>query len=375
MSFQVIPNEVVDRIIDFLHDGGTETLFSCSLVARSWLPTAHFHNRKFRRVHVSTISPLFKLVTSPESQLYLRGVLDIGFASSMYCQDVASNEVALGVIASHPEHFCHVSDLSISNLDFGTVTPGVLESSFAAFSQVSSLTMYNCQFSSPEQFYTILKKMRSLSMMDVCLVGALGGRCDQALPPQLPCLKTLHMYSLPSEEHHGISNLMSNIDSIVDLQTLRVRFYDLVGMDGVLKRARTSLRELYISDINGDIKWAPVELHNLEVIFLQRQIADGAPVDCVVLLKVLLEMVMLNGANWGVRRIALQATFSFADWERDPMLFTALDAALCQLPKLSVIETMVDFDSKETLKMFPRCVARGIKLELGPVFADSRSLL
>lgn len=38
----VIPPEIVDRIIDYLHDDGN-TLIACSLVARDWVPSTRLH--------------------------------------------------------------------------------------------------------------------------------------------------------------------------------------------------------------------------------------------------------------------------------------------------------------------------------------------
>ena len=50
-----LPAEIIDRIIDFLHDDSTSLAY-CSQVCKLWLPTASFH--LFRSLHVRTSGPM-----------------------------------------------------------------------------------------------------------------------------------------------------------------------------------------------------------------------------------------------------------------------------------------------------------------------------
>ncbi|EMD35034.1 hypothetical protein CERSUDRAFT_125022 [Gelatoporia subvermispora B] len=71
----VLPPELTDRVIDFLHDDAA-VLKACSLVCRSWLPSCRFHKFSFTFIG-SEHQPLFKrtLQALPYIGPYIRHVL------------------------------------------------------------------------------------------------------------------------------------------------------------------------------------------------------------------------------------------------------------------------------------------------------------
>ena len=72
-----IPPEIVDRIIDYIHDD-PKTLMVCSLVARDWIPSAYFH--LFAKLSLFT----------PDDCVRLTELLNFSPSPLHYCQELTT---------------------------------------------------------------------------------------------------------------------------------------------------------------------------------------------------------------------------------------------------------------------------------------------
>ena len=67
----VLPNELMDRVIDHLHDD-QKTLSACALVCSSWLPAVRSHRFRHVRVWPRTLAAFHTLLqASPDLPLYV----------------------------------------------------------------------------------------------------------------------------------------------------------------------------------------------------------------------------------------------------------------------------------------------------------------
>ena len=166
-----LPPEVIDRIIDFLHDE-PKALAACSLVARSWTATSRYH--RFCMVLLLTSKNWAKfdrlIKISPTMVHYIRGItMDISDASSARWVSACTSFTSL-------EHITM----------FGAIIPP-WQSKAAAISsvahKVTSLTL-NVTFVSSADFWPIIRIFPSL--VSFCCIGS---RSVATLPPpqSLPC--------------------------------------------------------------------------------------------------------------------------------------------------------------------------------------------
>jgi len=59
-----IPNEIEDRILDFLHDS-KPTLKACALVCKAWLPTSRYHLTPVIKLNPHTVDYIIKIFKNP----------------------------------------------------------------------------------------------------------------------------------------------------------------------------------------------------------------------------------------------------------------------------------------------------------------------
>ena len=72
-----LPQELIDVIIDFLHDDNT-SLSSCSLVVRAWLAPSHFHKFRVLKVQEGGLLPRFTSLLE-NSATIARSIQDLCF--------------------------------------------------------------------------------------------------------------------------------------------------------------------------------------------------------------------------------------------------------------------------------------------------------
>jgi hypothetical protein len=71
-SMALLPPEITDRIIDFLHDD-RKALYACSLVCREWVPSSHTHLFWTINLSRNCQTALLRLLEfTPQVRLYVR---------------------------------------------------------------------------------------------------------------------------------------------------------------------------------------------------------------------------------------------------------------------------------------------------------------
>ena len=63
-----IPNEIQDRILDFLHDS-KPALKACALVCKAWLPTSRYHLTPVIKLNSSTVDYIIKIFKNPNCMI------------------------------------------------------------------------------------------------------------------------------------------------------------------------------------------------------------------------------------------------------------------------------------------------------------------
>jgi hypothetical protein len=69
----VLPNELIDQIIDHLHDND-DALDRCSRVRKSWLPACRFHLFSDVEIHEGNALDFVDIILSSDPRMYIRDV-------------------------------------------------------------------------------------------------------------------------------------------------------------------------------------------------------------------------------------------------------------------------------------------------------------
>jgi len=184
----VLPPELTDRIIDYLHDDN-RSLSVCSLVYRSWLPTARYHRFDMVVLKVMEMSTFQALLDSSPAVANVVSKLSLE-ASTRFSIEYFPNNDPLSIISRMP-HLRHLRlvRLKIFMTDLQCFT------SASNLNLLNSLSFDHCRFSSYESvivFVSFFSGLRHLSMYDV-------SNGLQIAPAQFPVYRNPHLEELHLE--------------------------------------------------------------------------------------------------------------------------------------------------------------------------------
>lgn len=157
----VVPNELADYILDFLHDD-RKALKACSLTCRIWYPTARYH--LYRQVHLTSpaaCETFYQLLQCEDTRhlgqftRYLHVSKAIAHTTGDKPQDVIHHQRWSSIFSAVPnvETF-HMSFLEMDNTFYSHIIPN--------FARTTDLTLQYCRFSSFGDFASVLLAFPSL---------------------------------------------------------------------------------------------------------------------------------------------------------------------------------------------------------------------
>lgn len=148
-----IPPEVIDYIVDFLHDD-YKTLANCSLTCRSWLPRARYHKFSSMRVTHDTRDKYLKLLhTCPDVWPYIQRLRLDAFGSRTPWTE-------WGIVAL-TNHLPNLHSLTLKGFSILTTLP--LES----VAHLRELMFHSCYFTSLDTLLSTLVSISSLQMLSL----------------------------------------------------------------------------------------------------------------------------------------------------------------------------------------------------------------
>ena len=239
---KALPNEIQDRILDFLHDS-KPTLKACSLVCKTWVPTSRYHLFSTGRIRLHgrdarscetllknpncTIQSCMHFSASlddPETAVNVSNVLQCLSPSSLHIQQFSN-------LYWHTLRNFHPSP-TIERLEVGSGCIFVVTELFVAFPNVRDLWM-NCPPMDPPQLNTdILIRPPQLRSLEF-------SKCDmnpllrlfmkkRIVPTNLFCINDIAIDEVPIVGEYF--SMFGNV-----LQDIRLRFYpdddpDILGM-------------------------------------------------------------------------------------------------------------------------------------------------
>src|ERR1700722_11607390 len=92
-----IPNEIQDRILDFLHDS-KPALKACALVCKAWLPTSRYHLTPVIKLNPHTLDYIIKIFKNPNCTI--RSCTEL-FVDNWYIPERADITEALQYLSTH----------------------------------------------------------------------------------------------------------------------------------------------------------------------------------------------------------------------------------------------------------------------------------
>jgi hypothetical protein len=224
---RILPPELVDRIIDFLHNE-PRTLAACSLVARSWTPASRYH--RFSSVRLISDEDWAKfdrlIEISPSMVRYVRGAII----------DVTSGNSARWLSAC--TSFTLLEHITMS----GVISPPWQLEAAAISSVAHKITSFtlNAALMSRDDFWPIIRMFPSL----VSLQPLVTIHVAESVPLQL---SSLPCYSPPITsisivtvgQEHVLDNLCNPPYPLTSLSTLDIRVVGIKQTHGLQALAQT----------------------------------------------------------------------------------------------------------------------------------------
>jgi len=235
-----LPHEVVDLIIDFLHND-RHTLATCAIVCRSWLPSSRYHLFSRVDLSLSDIEHFAKLFKRPKSTFpsYIQSLSLAGNASS-------AQQRAPYVGWTYLEGLDAVDSLYLRHIEREALQPlahSKLLSSFHHLTRLDIAGIFCHSFDDVLDIICTYPHLRELSVSAIWwqVPGSQTFKQDLALP----CLRTLH---LPSPPAPLLEWLLAR-PSTLDVEALHMRRVPaiqsrLIGL--FLRRLGSSLKHLEI---------------------------------------------------------------------------------------------------------------------------------
>jgi len=221
------PPELVDRIIDFLHNE-PRTLAACSLVARSWTPASRYH--RFSSVRLINNEDWAKfdqlMEISPSTIHYVRGaIIDVTSGSSSRWLSACTSFTSL-------EH------ITMS----GVISPPWKSEAAAISSVAHKITSFtlNAALMSRYDFWPIIRMFPSLvSLRPVQTINITESVSLQSssLPCYSPSISSISITIIGQE--HVLDNLCNPPYPLTSLSTLDIRDVGIKQTHGLQALAET----------------------------------------------------------------------------------------------------------------------------------------
>lgn len=243
--------ELLDRVIDYLHYD-QNSLRSCAMVTRAWLPSCRFHLLDETTIVGSEgfETLLMRLKESPEVGLYLRR-LNISIFLPIPPSPYGELSRVLDFIAAAPK----LNSLTLSNTDWSldvlTTVPPLTAAS------VRDLSIESCTFAVPATLAHLLDAFPSLKRLSI--QGStfdVPGETDTILHPTVRKISVEELSLAYITEVSMAETIVRALDDR-SLRTLHFSFLhadDLDTIDVVTTLAGTHIEEFnikYINDYNG----------------------------------------------------------------------------------------------------------------------------
>ncbi|KAF9480974.1 hypothetical protein BDN70DRAFT_578100 [Pholiota conissans] len=153
-----LPTEVVDIIIDFLHND-KRSLAACSLVARNWLPSSRYHLIPSISTSFPITDNLLNLVNSPHSMLVssIRKISLVSATGDWFTSKMDANTTETITFLEFAERFRRLHAFEFLRFDWRSVDHRIPQSN-----NITKLAMLSCVFDSCAQYFAVLSSLPAL---------------------------------------------------------------------------------------------------------------------------------------------------------------------------------------------------------------------
>jgi hypothetical protein len=190
MALPAIPQELVDYIIDHLHND-KPSLAACSLVCRDWIPPSRYHFLPKLSLNFVDIHHCLYILESPLCTIVprIRHLSLHGFHGARF-------RVALSRLASR---LLHVRRLSLVSVQWCSPCQGEFT---CAFPELSELILVDCHFKTMKNFVDCIGTWHEVESVTVSnTLWLFETTVLPFRPSRLPCapvaLRTLHLKTNP----------------------------------------------------------------------------------------------------------------------------------------------------------------------------------
>ena len=154
----VLCQELIDLIVDYAHDD-FDTLISCSLASRVFLPSSRFHLFKRQCCRLSQWARFFDLIKSPLSTITRIRIVKVEFEDPLTQRQDLQPSIMTGLQNLRPHSLSLVNVLQSHSLD--------LPHEITGFSNLTQLSIVRSTLPNPFHIFDIISKLRALE--HICL--------------------------------------------------------------------------------------------------------------------------------------------------------------------------------------------------------------
>jgi len=143
----VLPPEVIDLIIDFLHDD-KPSLAACTLISKDFLPSTRFHLFSEVPVQPRHMLPLLELLASPSNQIapFVQRLLFDNLGKLLFYNGITEVERCIRLLPLLTSRLPHVKSLRFSNFDLEHIPEDIRRNLFSSFPDFKDLDLYSLHF-------------------------------------------------------------------------------------------------------------------------------------------------------------------------------------------------------------------------------------
>lgn len=238
-SFPFLPAELIDMIIDHLHND-KQTLATCTLVSQNWLKTSRFHLIPSVTISPRNFSTIIGLLTAPHSRLATSvGHLTLAFFGFMK-EPPSPHIYPLDDFLRIIKHFSWLNALMFIDVAWET-----LDQFQTVESKISKLNVVACFFTSERQLFQLLCLFPAVKDLEC-------NRCKWSVPPS----PSLSVFQIPATlkvlrvDQNGLEMLVASgeqrlYSSLESLELIDISFSDSV--EDLLQLSGNTLVRLKIS--------------------------------------------------------------------------------------------------------------------------------
>ncbi|TFK41522.1 hypothetical protein BDQ12DRAFT_388273 [Crucibulum laeve] len=239
-SISHLPIEVIEVIVDHLHPDNN-TLRSCTLTCKTWIPAARFHLLSYARLHQKNISVFLRLLDASHSRI-AASITHLSLAAlPSKPNDWMNNSITVA-----GKHLVHVKTLTLAGIKWSQLDSRATDSLLRDFRRVDCINLIDTTF---RTFSQLVEFLCAFPLLRIITIDKSHWETIGAIPSQNARLSRsldILMITPPSELLMGWLSAQSAAQMVSKISLDEVVDSRVKGAADLLKKAGSQLTDLRI---------------------------------------------------------------------------------------------------------------------------------